>query len=336
MNTEEKNELMMAVAIVNQANDRKFIKQATKYGLAGGISIPAEGLVSSSLLKLMGIRKEKRKMILLFERKNRLMPILNQLVKDFKMDQANHGIIFLLSANFKLDSHSNLSDNDWQEPSLSNQLILATYRHQRRQDFIDHFQSYQPPGGTLFTGISLIKEEISRVLGLEQAPQKDLLLSVMPKTKVSEVFKGLEHQFQISQSKGMRLYSFDVDQFSKDITKDKERTPVLMDKSLSLLVAIITDPLFETLTDLLDELQIHGGTLLHGRGILKKEAIEHYFRIPINPEKFIFFIIDTKEQTDRIFTRIQEHPKLMSAHQGVYFTLPIQQAFGLHQRNHNK
>lgn len=332
MNSEEKNKLIMAVAIVNQANDRKFIKQAHKYGLAGGISIPAEGMVSSRLLNLMGIRKEKRKMILLFERKNRLMPILDRLVEDFKMNQANHGIIFLLSANFNLDSHNDLSDNHSQEPSQSNQLVFATYRHQRHQEFIDRFQSYQPPGGTIFTGMSLIKEEISRVLGLEQAPQKDLLLSVMPRTKVNEVFKGLEKHFQISQSKGMRLYSFDVDQFSKDLTNDKEITPVLVNRPLSLLVAIITEPLFEALTDLLDQEQIHGGTLLHGRGILKEEAIKHHFRISINPEKFIFFLIDTKEQTDRIFTKIQQHPKLMSAHQGVYFTMPVQQAFGLHQQ----
>ena len=71
-----------------------------------------------------------------------------------------------------------------------------------------------------------------------------------------------------------------------------------------------------------------GGTILHGRGTISKEA-EKFFAISIQPEKEIVMILAKNELIDGILKGLYNAIGSSTPAQGITFALPVDEVVGL-------
>ena len=74
-----------------------------------------------------------------------------------------------------------------------------------------------------------------------------------------------------------------------------------------------------------------GGTILHGRGTISKDA-EKFFNITIHPEKEIVMILAKVEQIDEILKALYTAIGTSTDAQGIAFALPVDEVVGLEMK----
>lgn len=72
-----------------------------------------------------------------------------------------------------------------------------------------------------------------------------------------------------------------------------------------------------------------GGTIMHARGTASKEA-EEKFGLSIQPEKDMVMLVVSSEIKDNVLKSLYEEVGLGSAGQGIAFSVPVNEAVGLH------
>ena len=74
-----------------------------------------------------------------------------------------------------------------------------------------------------------------------------------------------------------------------------------------------------------------GGTILHGRGTISKDA-EKFFNITIQPEKEIVMILAKAENIDGILKALYTAIGTSTDAQGIAFALPVDEVVGLESK----
>lgn len=72
-----------------------------------------------------------------------------------------------------------------------------------------------------------------------------------------------------------------------------------------------------------------GGTIMHARGTASKEA-EERFHLTISPEKDMVMIVVPVSIKDNVLKALYDDVGLGSAGQGIAFSVPVNDAVGLH------
>lgn len=319
--------VMMAVAILNHNDGGPFVKEGIKRGLRGGLISPAKGLIGSALLNLLSIRHDRRDLVILFERHSILKPVLEDLVKRFRLDLPNHGILFVMPTRYGLRSDFGLGDNAWDQDQTPHQLLLMTFKHGRVKEVLDRLHRISKAGATIFTGKGEHQVEKQQVMGLSFSPQKDVILSVVPSDDVEEIFSSMEESFYCSQTKGMYIYSLDVHDFSQ--ADQINPMPVTTDQML--LMSIISEDLEEAYIEKLKQLKVHGGTSLKAYGSVSPEMMERVFNITVNPQKKIMMTVDSTEKILQAYQTLMDSNTMQAQHQGVYLTIPLTYTYGLYR-----
>ena len=326
MTLQKENKMQIALAVIDEEQSEKFVKEAVKCGCRGGFIAPARGLVTSELLNSLSLRERKRRIVLLIETIDILSPTLEHLNKTFKLDQPNHGILFTMNINHALYPLANHIP-DFTHFSSPYQLILALFRHERRQTIVDIIQNHKARGGTIFTGKGGFVKEQTSFLGLHSSPQKDVLLSVVIKDIVANIFQSIDQTFDISQSKGMMLQSLDVLAFSKA----PQAHTFLSDEApeLSVLFMVMDAPLLETYRECIRKHGWRGGTAMKASGTFNPDYIEHAFNMPINPEKRIVFTIDQTSHIQTLYQALFDDPKIDPSQHSVSFVVGVENSYGV-------
>lgn len=78
-----------------------------------------------------------------------------------------------------------------------------------------------------------------------------------------------------------------------------------------------------------------GGTILHGRGTISKDA-EKFFKISIQPEKEIVMILAKSELVDDILKGLYNAIGSATEAQGIAFALPVDEVIGLNDQKPQK
>lgn len=78
-----------------------------------------------------------------------------------------------------------------------------------------------------------------------------------------------------------------------------------------------------------------GGTILHGRGTISKDA-EKFFKISIQPEKEIVMILAKAELVDDILKGLYNAIGSATEAQGIAFALPVDEVIGLNDQKPQK
>lgn len=323
------NPVLMAIAILNHNDGAPFVKEAIKLGLAGGFISPAAGLIGSPLLNLLSIRHDRRDLVVMFEKEDVMMPALDTLVKRFKMDLPNHGVLFVMETCFKLRRDQYLVENDWNKTDSDYHLVFMSCKHGKSNDIIAKINQVSTAGATIFTGKGDHASERQQMMGMNFSPQKDMIISIVESDQVPDIFEAIESNYHCSQTKGMYVYSLEIQSFSQNKTNHLPVTRA--DKEL--LVSIVSEELEEDYLKIMKKHQMNGGTSLKGHGSVSPEMMERIFNITVNPQKKILLTVDSTEKVEAAYQDILNTESLIKKHQGVYLTIPLRCSYGMFKNN---
>jgi len=101
-----------------------------------------------------------------------------------------------------------------------------------------------------------------------------------------------------------------------------------MEKGYKCVLAIVNNGFSDVAMDAAKACGAKGGTILHGRGTISKEA-EKFFNITIQPEKEIVMILAKAELIEGILKGLYEAIGTSTKAQGIAFALPVDEVVGL-------
>lgn len=97
-----------------------------------------------------------------------------------------------------------------------------------------------------------------------------------------------------------------------------------------VIFAIVNSGFAEEVMEVAKAQGARGGTILHARGVARKDA-EEFFGITIHSEKEILMIVVEKEIRDRVLNAIYQEMGMAKRAQGIAFSLPVSDVAGLVQ-----
>ena len=103
-----------------------------------------------------------------------------------------------------------------------------------------------------------------------------------------------------------------------------------MSSGYKCILAIVNNGFSEEAMEAAKACGARGGTILHGRGTISKEA-EKFFNISIQPEKEVVMILASALQTDAILKGPYNAIGTSTQAQGIVFALPVDETAGLEQ-----
>ncbi len=99
-----------------------------------------------------------------------------------------------------------------------------------------------------------------------------------------------------------------------------------------LILTIVNRGGFEAVKEAAKAAGARGGTLLHGLGLGGEEAAK-FLGISIQPEKDVVMIVVPREDRERIMNNILETAGIRTENRGICFSLPVDSALGLADKN---
>lgn len=101
-----------------------------------------------------------------------------------------------------------------------------------------------------------------------------------------------------------------------------------MKNGYKCILAIVNNGFSEEAMEAAKACGAKGGTILHGRGTISKEA-EKIFNITIQPEKEIVMILVDSKIKDDILHALYKAVGLKTPGQGIAFSMPVDDVVGL-------
>lgn len=101
-----------------------------------------------------------------------------------------------------------------------------------------------------------------------------------------------------------------------------------MKNEYKCIFAVVNNGFAEEAMDAARACGARGGTILHGRGTISKEA-EIAFNITIQPDKEIVMILAKSEQVDGILKGLYDAIGTATKAQGIVFAIPVDESIGL-------
>lgn len=108
-----------------------------------------------------------------------------------------------------------------------------------------------------------------------------------------------------------------------------------MKKGYKCVFAIVNNGFSELAMDAAKACGAKGGTILHGRGTISKDA-EKFFKISIQPEKEIVMILAKGELVDGILKGLYNAIGTATPAQGIAFALPVDDVIGINDQKPQK
>lgn len=109
----------------------------------------------------------------------------------------------------------------------------------------------------------------------------------------------------------------------------------MIKKGYKCILAIVNNGFAEEAMEAAKACGAKGGTILHARGTISKEA-EKAFNLTVQPDKEIVMILAKEEQIDGILKGLYHAVGTSTNAQGIAFAIPVDEAVGLDAapRNH--
>jgi nitrogen regulatory protein PII len=108
-----------------------------------------------------------------------------------------------------------------------------------------------------------------------------------------------------------------------------------MEKGFKCILAIVNNGFSEVAMDAAKACGAKGGTILHGRGTISKDA-EKFFNISIQPEKEIVMILAPNNLIDGILKGLYDAVGTSTPAGGIAFALPVDEVVGISGGNKKK
>ncbi|MCI8649331.1 MAG: hypothetical protein HFG20_04360 [Anaerotruncus sp.] len=193
----------------------------------------------------------------------------------------------------------------------------------------------------LVLGVGTARKDLMEYLGLE--PEKDVILSMVPKTQVHQIFAALQERMQFDKPGKGVAFTVPLSGISAAVLKqvdggdkikmqvEREIVPETKPEAFEMIVSMVSKGKSDIVVQAAREAGATGGTLLSARGLNSDES-EKFFKIKIQPEKEIIFLVVPKSQKHEIMQAICNRVFAETKEHGVAFSIPIDETLGMARR----
>ena len=95
-----------------------------------------------------------------------------------------------------------------------------------------------------------------------------------------------------------------------------------------VIFAIVNSGFAEDVMDIARGLGVRGGTILHGRGVVKEDAAA-FFGITLHEDKEILMMVAERDIRDNVLNAIYKEMGMAKKAKGIAFSLPVTDVAGL-------
>lgn len=193
-------------------------------------------------------------------------------------------------------------------------------------------------GGTILLGSGTAGKSVYLdILGVNFDPEKEIILTLAPKDRVSEILqaildkgnlntpgKGIGFVINVKGLAGICHLRETDSQYAFGGNSMSENCPLDFD----LIVTIVNNGFAEEVIDASKKAGAEGGTIIHGRGSGIHENMK-LFGIPIEPEKEIVLTIIDRNKSENVLKAIRDAVDLNKPGKGVAFVLEVEKTVGI-------
>lgn len=204
----------------------------------------------------------------------------------------------------------------------------------------DMFAKGEIPMQYQWNAMGTAPNEMIDILGLG-APNKSVLISVIPKPLADEMLKKLKRELRLGSVNSGIAFTLPLtgannlvlrmlEQLSGNAANTAERKDehTMANSMHSLIVAVINQGFSEDVMDTARAAGAGGGTIVHSRSIGNKEAMG-FWGMSIQEEKDMLFIVVKNEEKLKIMQAIGDKFGMRSEAKGIVLSLPIDTVLGL-------
>lgn len=215
-------------------------------------------------------------------------------------------------------------------------LIVTITRRGEGSKLVDYYKRNKLHYDFICLGMGTATSEILDYLGLEET-EKDVVLTMAPKSKIPSVLKGITNHFQLDKPGKGIVFTIPLSSVSARVPQilckpenlvENEETVMENDKKFELILTILNRGNVDIVMDAAKSAGATGGTLLHARRV-GFEDVENIFGFTIQPEKDILAILAESGNKNAIMKQITEVAGINTESRALVLALPVDEIMGL-------
>ena len=215
-------------------------------------------------------------------------------------------------------------------------LIVTITRRGEGSKMVDYYKRNKLHYDFICLGMGTATSEILDYLGLEET-EKDVVLTMAPKSKIPSVLKGITNHFQLDKPGKGIVFTIPLSSVSARVPQilckpenlvENEETVMENDKKFELILTILNRGNVDIVMDAAKSAGATGGTLLHARRV-GFEDVENIFGFTIQPEKDILAILAESGNKNAIMKQITEGAGINTESRALVLALPVDEIMGL-------
>lgn len=206
----ENLDLRVVTLVLDNKQSEKFFKFLEMKYVFHKMTLIGKGTVKHQVLNMLGITDQKRILIqLLMEYKN-VKPLVDLTVKKLNISKPGCGIIYVSHINTLrcFSDHERYSESveiNSEENSMYKKLTIIVERG-NADEVMDIARKAGVKGGTLIHGRGTGSEKVVKLFGTEIEPEKEVIIILLPTSKVDKVVDSLTSELNFEEVGGGIMY----------------------------------------------------------------------------------------------------------------------------------
>jgi nitrogen regulatory protein PII len=222
---------------------------------------------------------------------------------------------------------------------INQKIIMTVVSKGLATRLLQALKSAGSEGGTIMPGRGTAPASKWNFFGLNEDPDKEVLLTVIHESKVDNVLTAVDRELNLTHSPAGISFVMKLSQVRGVIhqldhavlsvqNQEVERVSDKKSSGYELIVSIVVKGYADLVIDAARDMGATGGTVLYGRGIGVHEKGTIFGR-PIEPEKEIVLTLVKSEHVEKTRDAIMEKAEICKPGKGIVFILDVEQAVGL-------
>lgn len=206
------------VTIVNYGVASKILKTAKKIGATGGTILIGKGIIQSRVMKFLGIDETKKEIILNAVNKRIEKDFCKTISEKFEFKKKNKGIMFSLDINemrgIKKDMNTETQNknNETNNAKSNYEAVFVIVNRGNAKEVVEVATQNGANGGTILHGRGAGIYENSSLFSMAIEPEKEIILFLVQKEKISNMIKIIEKTMEIEKPGKGIIFTLPVNQ----------------------------------------------------------------------------------------------------------------------------
>lgn len=208
------NSNRLLVCIVNRGQAEGMLTELRAFGVKGGLVLSGEGTQRNKILSILGLDQTKKDIMFLPIPTSFEISVHNMLSDRFKMNKKNKGIAFTMPISSFLQDESIKADEIPDPDQFDYQAFFIIADHGKSRDIMDYCYEVGVRGGSILKGRGAGIPSKDSAFNLEIKPEKDIVIVVTEKDKVSQLKNQLNNKMHLDKAGKGVLFTLPVTQIT--------------------------------------------------------------------------------------------------------------------------